>query len=76
MATVTKDLADLLADNDGYYADDPRVVKIIEYENGFDGRKAYGLLYPRDHPDRYAESEYVRNPRVYWSRETGRLVPK
>lgn len=76
MATVNKDLADKLADNDGYYEDDPRVVKIIEYENGFDGRKAYGVVYPSDHPDRYAESDFVVNPRLYWSRERGRVVPK
>lgn len=66
MATVDKSLADILVAQDGYYCDDPRVVKIVEYTN-FNGGTSYGLVYPSDDPDRYHESEYVINPRLYWS---------
>lgn len=64
MPTVDKKLADQLKDQDGYYSDDPRVVLITEYDNAFGG-VGYGLTY-QGQPNRYTESEFVRNPRVYW----------
>jgi hypothetical protein len=64
MATVSKDLADRIRDNDGYYADDPRVIRIIEYTD-MGGKQAYGLEYGHQ-LGKYAESAYVRNPKVYW----------
>lgn len=64
MATVTKESADGLVANEGYYADDPRVMRIIEYTNMAD-QPAYGIEYGHE-IGRYAESEFVRNPRVYW----------
>lgn len=64
MATVGKKLADKLVANDGYYADDPRVVRIVEYDTAWGG-VAYGLEYSHD-VGRYLESAYVLNPRVYW----------
>lgn len=64
MATVSKDLADKLVAGNGYYADDPRVIRIIEYDNAWGG-KGYGIEYQRD-IGRYSESEFVRNPKVYW----------
>jgi hypothetical protein len=67
MATVDKSLADKLVSNNGYYFDDPRIVKIVEYTNAFSGEKAYGIVYPYDDPDMYRESEFVINPRLYWS---------
>lgn len=35
MATVSKDLADKLVAQNGYYADDPRVMRIVEYTNAW-----------------------------------------
>jgi len=64
MATVSKDLADTIARNDGRYSDDPRVLRIIEYTNAW-GKLAYGLEYPGQEV-KYYPSEYVINPRVYW----------
>lgn len=64
MATVSKDLADKLVAGNGYYADDPRVTSIIEYDNAFGGI-GYGLNY-QGRENRYYPSEYVRNPRIYW----------
>lgn len=64
MATVSKELADKLVKGDGYYADDTRVVRIVEYTNQW-GRQSYGLEYPRD-LGKYHASQYVINPKVYW----------
>ena len=64
MPTVNKDIADAIKANNGRYADDPRVYRIVEYDNAFGG-VSYGLEY-RVTENRYCESEYVRNPRVYW----------
>jgi hypothetical protein len=58
MPTVDKETADKLIANDGYYPPDPRVFRIVRYENSFNGEHSYGA---------YHESEYVRNPMVYWS---------
>lgn len=64
MATVEKSTADSLKASDGYYSDDPRVMRIIEYTN-MAGNLAYGIEYGHE-IGRYSESEFIRNPRVYW----------
>jgi hypothetical protein len=64
MATVGKKIADQIKDADGYYSDDPRVMRIVEYTN-MAGVLAYGIEYGHE-IGRYAESEFIRNPRVYW----------
>jgi hypothetical protein len=64
MATVGKELADRLVASDGYYSDDPRVMRIVEYTN-MAGQLAYGVEYGHQ-LGKYAESEFVRSPRVYW----------
>ena len=65
MATVSKDLADRIVANDGYYKDDPRVYRIVEYTNAW-GKLAYGIEYERD-LGKYSPSEYINSPQVYWS---------
>jgi hypothetical protein len=64
MATVGKAIADQIKDGDGYYNTDPRVVRIVEYTNAW-GRLAYGLEY-KHQLGKYAPSQYVRDPKVYW----------
>ena len=64
MATVDKKLADQIKDANGYYSDDPRVQRIVEYDNAWGG-VGYGLEYP-GYSGKYSPSEFVRNPRVYW----------
>jgi hypothetical protein len=64
MATVSKQIADEIKANNGYYSDDPRVHRIIEYTN-MAGKQAYALEYPHE-IGRYNPSEFVRNPKVYW----------
>lgn len=64
MATVDKFMADKIKDADGYYSDDPRVMRIVEYTN-MAGTLAYGIEYGHQ-VGKYAESEFVRNPCIYW----------
>lgn len=64
MGTVNKDIADKIAKADGHFSDDPRVVRIVEYDNAW-GVIGYGLEYARNR-GYYAPSEFVCNPRVYW----------
>lgn len=66
MATVSKHLADIIVEGDGYYleTDDPRVYRIIEYTD-MGGKLAYGMEYQHQ-IGKYEESAFVRNPRVYW----------
>lgn len=67
MATVSKHIADIIKAGDGYYADDPRVMRIVEYTD-MGGKQAYGIEYEHQ-IGKYAESAYVRNPHVYWQAE-------
>ena len=64
MPTVGKRIADELKARNGYYSDDPRVVRIVEYDNAFGG-VSYGLEY-EGQGITYVESPYIRNPRVYF----------
>jgi hypothetical protein len=64
MPTVGKKMADEIVAKDGYYLDDPRVMRIVEYTDQ-GGKQAYGLEYEHQ-VGKYAESPYIRNPKVYW----------
>lgn len=64
MATVDKSIADRIIAGE-FPEDDAR--KIIEYDNAWGGI-GYGVIFGEEDPDRYRETEFVRNPRVYWER--------
>lgn len=73
MGTFTRrSIIDELIRNDGYYEDDPRVVRIVEYENSFNGEKCWGVVYEPEvrlgllHRYDY-ETEYISNPVVIFS---------
>lgn len=67
MPTISKQIADdLIAGNGMYPGDHVRVIKIVKYQNVFNGTDAYGAIYEGQSPDLYAETEYVRNPVLYW----------
>lgn len=67
MATINERLAREIIEADGYYADDPRVMQVVKYENAFGG-ESWAILYAADVAvDRYQESEFVRNPVVVWA---------
>lgn len=64
MATISKELADKLVSQDGYYSDDPRAIRIMEYTTAW-GKQAYGVEYPGQ-LGKYSPSEYINDPKVYW----------
>lgn len=64
MATVSKELALKIAEHQGYYLDDPRGHRIVEYTD-MGGKQAFGLEYGHQ-VGKYAASPYVRDPKVYW----------
>lgn len=63
MGTISQAIA---ADVIAWKYEDDRPVKIVKYTNAW-GDEAYGLVCAHEHPDRYAASEYVINPTLYWS---------
>ncbi len=64
MATVSKSIADRVIAGE-FPEDDAR--KIVEYDDAFGG-VAYGVIFGNDDPDKYCESVFVRNPRLYWEK--------
>lgn len=64
MATVDKSIADRIVAGE-FPEDDAR--KIVEYDNAFGG-VGYGVIFGNDDPDRYRETAFVRNPRLYWEK--------
>lgn len=68
MATIsTRSVVDAIIARNGWSAPgDPQVVKVVEYNNMFDGRVAYGLVYRGENMMRYEQSPACRNPRVIW----------
>lgn len=66
MPTVNKAIADRCIAGNGYYPGDHiRVIRVTEYDNAYGG-VSYGLDYEGTLGRPYSESEFVRNPRVYW----------
>ncbi len=71
MPTLSKKLADEIIAHDGMYPGDlTRITKIVKYQNAFDGADAYGAIYEGRDPDTYAETDFIRNPVVYWEYNT------
>lgn len=71
MATITSpDIVDTIIKNDGRYGGDPQVVKIVRYNNMFDGKLAWGLIYKGEDLMRYHNSAACLNPKTVW--ELGR----
>lgn len=67
MATInSKEIVDEIIAGNGYYEDDPRVVKIVKYTNNFGGKLCYGLIYQSEDLDRYHASEYILSPETLW----------
>lgn len=69
MATVdSRDIVDEIIEHDGLYpGDDIRVVKVVQYENDFNGKLAYGLVYEGEDLMRYETAPACHNPKVLWS---------
>ena len=72
MSTVSKSIADTMVKHQGIYPGDEGIepcVKIVEYDNAWGG-VGYGLIYEGQNLDMYHASEFVRNPRTYWERQS------
>lgn len=75
MSTVDKPFADNIikhggwynGDSDNSFGDNPRCVEITEYDSVYGG-VGYGMTFEGQR-NFYVESEFVRNPRCYWSVE-------
>lgn len=80
MGTVDKAFAENIAKNNGYYngdddnslGDNPRCILITEYDNAYGGQ-GYKLTFEGQN-NVYTSSEFVRNPRRYWSYDDGKSV--
>jgi hypothetical protein len=68
MATVnSRAIVDEIIEGNGYYEDDElQVVKIVQYNNIFDGGITYGLIWEGEDPWRYHKGEACLNPRTIW----------
>lgn len=64
MGTVNKQIADEIVA--GKYEED-HPVKIVKYTTKW-GDEAYGVIFEGDPLDKYAASEFVINPTVYWKK--------
>ena len=72
MSTVSKSIADEVIVGNGVYPGDehlPPVVKVVKYQNCFDGGDAYGLIRQGHALSMYHSSEFVRNPVTVWERK-------
>jgi hypothetical protein len=67
MATITqKEIVDEIIAADGQYYDDPLVVKVVQYENMFNGDLAWGIIYHGEDPMRYHNAPACHNPKTIW----------
>lgn len=74
MATLGKEQVDNIIKNDGWYdgdrdnsmGDNPRCLKIVQYNNQFDGSVAYGCVFQGEAYNRYEQSPACHNPKVIW----------
>ena len=64
MGTVSKQIADNIIAGK-YAAEDGWPIRIVEYTNAWGGQ-SYGVEQTERDRGRYCESEYIRNPKVYW----------
>jgi len=69
MATVnSREIVDLIIEGNGLYpGDDIPVIRIVQYNNQFDGGIAYGLIYRGEDLNRYFGGA-CRNSFVLWER--------
>ena len=68
MATIdSREVVDKIIKGKGFYPGDPhRVVRIVRYNNQFNGAIAFGLIYEGEDPLRYHKSLNCINPITIW----------
>ena len=65
MSTISREIAEQIAADDGYFMDDPRVLKVVKYENAWGG-ESWAIVYPHQNPMMYEESHACKNVTVLW----------
>ena len=66
MATVNEQICREIIAGDGWYPGDHlRVVRVVSYDNAFDGGRSWAIEYPHE-KGRYQASPFIRNPKVVW----------
>jgi hypothetical protein len=68
MGTISKTIADEIIA--GGYAEDG-IVKIVTYNNQFDGALTYACVHRRENINRYEESSACRNVQTIWTEKGG-----
>lgn len=67
MSTVDKEIADeVIAKNGYYHPEDPRVRKVVTYNNQFNGKLEYAVVYVNQNSMKYENSPACRNVKVIW----------
>lgn len=70
MATINdQTTVDDIIKNDGWYEndhDEPRVLKIVQYQNAFNGGDAFGLIFEDEPLNKYDPSDFIISPKVLW----------
>lgn len=66
MASVSKEMAERIIADDGYYPGDPRCSKVVRYRNNW-GSEAYALVWPHENQLRYELSPDCHNVEVIWT---------
>ena len=73
MSTINDEkIVNQIIEGNGIYPgdEDMPIVKIVKYQNRFNGKDAYGLIYKGDRLDMYQETEFVNNPQTIWEHES------
>jgi len=73
MATINdRETVDKIIAGNGIYPGDESypIVKIVQYENAFNGGIAFGLVYRGDPLDEYTASPFVNNPKTIWEHDS------
>ena len=73
MSTInSRRIVDDIIKNDGLYPGDKvRVIKIVQYENAFNGALAYGCIYEGHNLESYSSSPFIHNPKTIWEYKNG-----
>ena len=65
MATVSsREIVDEIIAKGGHYDDDETIVRIVQYNNQFNGELAWGLIYEGEDLWRYHNSPACHNPQT------------
>jgi len=76
MATVnSREIVDQIIAGNGYYMGDPLVIRIVSYENMFNGGTTYGLIYQGEDPWRYHKADACSNVQTIFEHDSAKGRP-